>query len=149
MYTSKQAERVRTERRVLGSMLIDPSCIPKILTKLNPDDFSVKQNREIFLSIRLLSRCSSQVDAVTVLHTLWEMGCWDELSYRTYLCQMMSETPTAMEVDQHITKMLSPYGIPPRGSDEGGGIDEVAGEIKPDSTDSKGPPPYPGAPKWL
>lgn len=146
MYTSKQAERVRTERRVLGSMLIDPSCIPKILTKLNPDDFSVKQNREIFLSIRLLSRCSSQIDAVTVLHTLWEMGCWDELSYRTYLCQMMSETPSAIEVDQHIAQMLSPYGIPLRMSAEDGGIDAAAGETKPDT---EGPLPYPGASKWL
>ena len=113
MHTSKQADRARTERRALGSMLLDPDCIPKVLNKLRPDDFSIRQNREIFQSIQFLSRCAASVDPVTVLHNLWEMGCWDELSYRTYLCQMMSETPTSAEVDRYVLQMLSPSEMPP------------------------------------
>ena len=113
LYTSRQADRARIERRVLGSMLLDPNCVPNILNKLRPDDFSVRQNREIFQSIRYLSRCSSPADAVTVLHNLWEMGCWDEISYRTYLCQLMAETPSSAEVDRYIQQMLSPPEMTP------------------------------------
>ena len=137
MHTSRQAERVRAEHRVLGSMLIDPSCVPKILNKLRPYDFSVRQNREIFLSIQLLNRRAASADVVTVLHELWEMGCWDELSYHTYLCQMMSDTPSSAEVDRHIAQMLSP-GIP---------ACDYSGEESVSRPDSEGPPPYPGAPK--
>lgn len=117
MHTSKQADRARAERRVLGSMLLDPNCVPKILNKLRPDDFSVRQNREIFQSIQFLNRCAAQIDPVTVLHNLWEMGCWDELSYRTYLCQMMSETPTSAEADRYVLQMLSPPEMSPCESD--------------------------------
>ena len=132
---SKQAECARAERRVLGSMLIDPSCVPKILNKLSPADFSVRQNREIFRSIRLLNRRAAPADAVTVLHKLWEMGCWDELSYHSYICQMMSETPSPEEVDRHIAQMLSPE-IPSC---------DYSGEERVSRPDSEEPPPYPSA----
>ena len=39
---------VEAEQAVLGSMLIDARCVPEVIDQLRPDDFYVKQNREIY-----------------------------------------------------------------------------------------------------
>ena len=38
---------VEAEQAVLGSMLIDARCVPEVIDKLRPDDFYLRQNREI------------------------------------------------------------------------------------------------------
>ena len=38
---------VEAEQAVLGSMLIDPRCVPEVIDQLRPDDFYLRQNREI------------------------------------------------------------------------------------------------------
>ena len=131
MHTSRQADRAQAEQRILGSVLLDPDCVPKILNKLKPDDFSVRQNREIYLSIRFLSQRSIPVDAVTVLQNLRETGRWDEPSCRTYLYEMMSETPSSAEVDRYIAQMLSLSGMVPCDFDGGEGEDKPPNERPP------------------
>ena len=121
---TKQPYRTQAERKVLGSMLLDPNCVPEVLNKLQPDDFSVRQNREIFLSIQSLNQCSAPVDAIMVLHKLGKTSSGDEQFYRTYLFQIMDETLTSADVDQYITQMLSLSGITPRASDGKGGESE-------------------------
>ena len=39
------------EQAVLGSMLIDPSCIADMLELVRPDDFYLQQNKDIFTTI--------------------------------------------------------------------------------------------------
>ena len=39
------------EQAVLGSMLIDADCIKDVMDKLQPQDFYLQQNREIFETI--------------------------------------------------------------------------------------------------
>ena len=36
------------EQAVIGSMLIDPACIPDVLQRARPDDFYLEINRDIF-----------------------------------------------------------------------------------------------------
>ena len=38
---------VEAEQAVLGSMLIDPRCVPEVIDKLRPDDFFLRQKREV------------------------------------------------------------------------------------------------------
>ena len=38
---------VPAEQAVLGSMLIDARCIPEVVDRVKPEDFYVRQNREI------------------------------------------------------------------------------------------------------
>lgn len=45
------------EQAVLGSMLIDADCVKDVMDKLQPEDFYLRRNREIFetiYSVRLL-----------------------------------------------------------------------------------------------
>ena len=39
---------VEAEQSVLGAMLIDPRCVPEVIEKLHPEDFYLRQNREIY-----------------------------------------------------------------------------------------------------
>ena len=39
---------IDAEQAVLGAMLIDPRCVPEVIDKLRPDDFYLRQNREIY-----------------------------------------------------------------------------------------------------
>ena len=36
------------EQAVLGSILIDPRCVPAVIEQLRPEDFYLRQNREIY-----------------------------------------------------------------------------------------------------
>ena len=36
------------EQAVLGAMFIDEGCIPEVVTALKPEDFYLRQNREIY-----------------------------------------------------------------------------------------------------
>ena len=42
---------LEAEQAVLGSMLIDANCIKDVMEKLRPEDFYLRQNREIFETI--------------------------------------------------------------------------------------------------
>ena len=54
------------EQAVLGSMLIDPDCIKDVMDKLQPGDFYLRQNREIFETIYSMFTYARPVDGITV-----------------------------------------------------------------------------------
>ena len=43
------------EQAVVGSMLIDPRCIPEVLEKLKADEFYIKLNRDIYETMYTMS----------------------------------------------------------------------------------------------
>ena len=55
------------EQATLGAMLMDERCIPQVVEALKPDDFYLRQNREIFETIYSMFSLSQPVDPVTVL----------------------------------------------------------------------------------
>ncbi len=93
---------VEAEQAVLGSMLIDSRCIPDVMDRLKPDDFYVKQNREIFETILVMFGYSLAVDPVTVLEQMKLNGTYDETQSRSYIIQLMDSTPTAANVGRYI-----------------------------------------------
>ena len=93
---------VEAEQAVLGSMLIDPRCVPEVIDKLRPDDFYLKQNREIYETIYSMFNYSLTIDPVTVLENMKQNGVYDENTSRGYLLQLMDTTPTAANVKEYI-----------------------------------------------
>ena len=57
---------LEAEQAVLGSMLIDANCIKDVMEKLRPEDFYLRQNREIFETIYSMFLYSKPIDGVTV-----------------------------------------------------------------------------------
>ena len=93
---------IDAEQAVLGAMLIDPRCVPEVIDKLRPDDFYLRQNREIYETIYTMFNYSLTIDPVTVLEQLRQNGYYDENLSRGYLLQLMDTTPTAANVGDYI-----------------------------------------------
>ncbi|MGI6171596.1 MAG: replicative DNA helicase [Butyricicoccus sp.] len=94
-------QAAEAEQAVIGSMLIDPSCIPDIIEMLRPEDFYTEENRRIFETIFSMFTNSQRIDAVTVLNELKLNGIYDEAGGRAYLAQVMEITPTAAGVREY------------------------------------------------
>ena len=93
---------VEAEQAVLGSMLIDPRCVPEVIDKLRPDDFYLRQNREIYETIYSMFNYSLTIDPVTVLENMKQNGYYDENLSHGYMLQLMDTTPTAANIKEYI-----------------------------------------------
>ena len=93
---------VEAEQAVLGSMLIDPRCVPEVIDQLRPDDFYLRQNRDIYETIYSMFNYSLTIDPVTVLENMRKNGVYDENVSRNYILQLMDTTPTAANVGEYV-----------------------------------------------
>ena len=93
---------VEAEQAVLGSMLIDPRCVPEVIDKLRVEDFYLRQNREIYETIYSMFNYSLTIDPVTVLENMKKSGYYDENQSRGYILQLMDTTPTAANVLEYV-----------------------------------------------
>ena len=85
------------EQAVIGSMLIDPACVPDVMEKLRADEMYVKLNKDIFETISAMFSYGQNIDPVTVLDQMKVRGVYtDECD--NYLAEVMRITPTASNV---------------------------------------------------
>ena len=88
------------EQAVLGSMLIDADCIKDVMDKLQPQDYYLQQNREIFETIYSMFIYSRPIDGVTVAREMEKNGVYRD-DTRAYLLQLMEVTPTSANVMEY------------------------------------------------
>ena len=99
--TSRQMPHsLEAEQAVLGSILIDSSCVPNVIGIVKPEDFYLQQNREIFETVYAMFNFSLTIDPVTVLEKMRELGYHNDNS-RAYLIQLMEITPTAQHAERY------------------------------------------------
>ena len=79
---------------VIGSALIDPACVPIIMSSCAPEDFG-GEYRTLLDAIRDLAVRGQPVDPVTVLNVTGP-------AYRETVLRLMNETPTAANVTAYI-----------------------------------------------
>ena len=92
---------VEAEQAVLGSMLIDARCVPEVIELLKPEDFYLRQNREIYETIYSMFNFSLTIDPVTVLDHMKQNGVYNDNTSRNYVLQLMEITPTAANVKEY------------------------------------------------
>ena len=86
------------EQAVLGSCLIDPRCLPEVLTLIRPEHFYLQVNRDIFGIIQTMFTYSRPIDPVTVLDEMKQQGVYQDDSSVRYLRELVDMTPTAANV---------------------------------------------------
>ena len=91
----------QAEQAVLGSMLIDADCVKDVMDQLQPEDFYLRQNREIFETIYSMFIYSKPIDGVTVAGELEKNGLYNDTT-RPYLLQLMEVTPTSANVMEYV-----------------------------------------------
>lgn len=85
------------EQAVIGSMLIDPRCVPEVLEKLKADEFYIKLNRDIYETMYAMFSYGQTIDPVTVLDQMKVHGVYQD-GNENYLAEIMRVTPTAANV---------------------------------------------------
>ena len=93
---------LEAEQAVLGSMLIDAGCIKDVMDKLRPDDFYIRQNRDIFETIFAMFSYSRPVDGITVAEEMQKNGTYDENTTRNYLAQLIEYTLSSGNVLEYV-----------------------------------------------
>ena len=105
---------VMAEQAVLGSMLIDDRCVSDVMARLLPDDFYMRQNRDLFSVLFAMFNRLEAIDPVTVLDRMKQAGVYDDNTTVPYLRQLMEfsgETVHLVQLDGvnaiYINKMES------------------------------------------
>ena len=86
------------EQAIIGSMLIDPACVPDVINKVRAEEFYIQTNREIFETIFSMFSFGKEIDPVTVMDQMKVRGVFREATTQQYLMEVMSLTPTAANV---------------------------------------------------
>ena len=87
----------QAEQAVVGSILIDPECVPAVMEKLRADEFYGKLNRNIFETVYHMFAYGITIDPVTILDQMRIRGVYEE-NCEQYLAEVMRMTPTAANV---------------------------------------------------
>lgn len=93
------AERLDAQDAVLGSMLIDPTVVPAVLSKLDVRDFTGEARQALFVAIRDLFRAGNPVDAITAAD---RAGWAKDAEHRAFVAELMATTPTSANAAEYV-----------------------------------------------
>lgn len=86
------AEMISAENSLVGSVLIDPRCLPAVSEIVGPEDLALEINQTIFRAALDLSRSGKAVDPVTIKKRA-------KLDADQYLLELMETTGTAKNAE--------------------------------------------------
>jgi len=87
---------LEAEGAVLGSMILDPACISRVLPRLpRADSFYLPEHQTIYEAIVALFTDGRPIDGVTVRTQLKEMGKLEEIGGPGYLQEILKTVPTS------------------------------------------------------
>jgi hypothetical protein len=86
------------EMSVLGALLLDQGCTPKVTALITEDDFFLERNRIIFALLVTLHAENIPADLVTVCNRLKKEGNLERAGGGSYLAELVEFTPTSQNV---------------------------------------------------
>jgi len=89
------------EISVLGSVLLEPLSIAKVLQFLHPEDFYRENNGQIYRAALDLFAAGEPIDNVTLAAQLQQMGLLERVGGRAQLASMQSAVPTAANIEYY------------------------------------------------
>jgi len=97
LYGVRVPANVAAEQALLGSMLLDPSCIPEVLAKLNAIDFSVALHQVTFRLIDGDFIAGQTIDPISIANRLPKES-EDSGDASRYVLALIEATPSAANV---------------------------------------------------
>jgi replicative DNA helicase len=89
------------ETSVLGSILLDPLSVAKVLQFLHAEDFYRENNGQIYRAALDLFAAGEPIDNVTLAAQLQTMGLLDRIGGRAHLASMQGAVPTAANIEYY------------------------------------------------
>ena len=87
---------LEAEQSLLGSIMIDPSCMDRLAAVISADDFYLPEHSQIFSAIQSMYLKSKNIDVVTLIEELVQSGTYDEAGGREYLKLVAQAVPAAV-----------------------------------------------------
>jgi len=112
------------ERAVLGAMLIDSECAPRVVGVLKSSDFHAELNKTIFETMHRMFSFSQKIDPVTLLDQMKKDGVYTDAA-PDYLLDLMNLTPTSANVIEYAT-IVRDYSLLRHIASTGSDIAEMA-----------------------
>ena len=97
------------EQAVLGSVLIDSSCMEQVMIYLKPEYFYLPQHKSIFEVMVTMYTAGSRIDPVVVLENLKKDGVYDDAGGKTYLFQLAQMVPSTANVEAYAKIVREKY----------------------------------------
>lgn len=90
---------LEAEQSVLGSILLDSSCMEEVIQHLKAESFYLPQHRAIFgAMLSMYTSSQAQIDPVLIADVLVKEGHYDEAGGRDYLLQLANSVPSTANV---------------------------------------------------
>jgi replicative DNA helicase len=90
------------ERLVIGSILLDDTTFPLVLTALKPDDFSLEKHRRIFLRMGELYQRGERIDRVTVANELMTQNQLESVDGVSYIASLDEGLPQLVNPESYV-----------------------------------------------
>jgi len=94
-------QSLEAERGVLGSLIMDPSALPRAVEVLQPSDFYWDAHQIIYKAILALEARAQPVDLVTVAEELRKEGQLEKVGGTEYLRLLLDSVPTSAYIEHY------------------------------------------------
>ena len=89
------------EQAVLGSILVDPSCLSQAAVYISPEAFYLPQHSAIFAAMLTTDASGKIIDPLVILDMLVQQGVYDNGSGRNYLFELAQMVPSTENVEMY------------------------------------------------
>lgn len=100
---------LEAEQSVLGSILVEPTCMEEVVSQINADCFYLPQHRAIFSAMMLMYTNSKAIDPVIIADALTKEGLYDTAGGRDYLVQLAHSVPSTANVEYYAKIVKEQY----------------------------------------
>ncbi len=97
------------EQSVLGSVLVDASCMEEVVSQVNADCFYLPQHKAIFSAMMMMYTNSKAIDPVIIADTLTKEGLYDTAGGRAYLLELAQSVPSTANVEYYARIVKEQY----------------------------------------
>jgi replicative DNA helicase len=94
-------QNIEAEMSTLGSIMLHPDAISKVIDILKPEDFYNENHRHVYEAIQTLAEKSTPIDVLSVSSCLKEKKLLDKVGGNTYLTQLVNSVPTASNAEYY------------------------------------------------
>jgi len=97
---------IEAEEAVIGSLIVDPDAIFKVVTFLASEDFFDEAHRVIYQACLSLHQRNEVITQITVAHELLRQNNLEQIGGAAYLSHLISITPTPLYIE-HYARIIS------------------------------------------
>ena len=102
---------IEAEQSVLGSIIIDPTCLNLVQTIIKSEYFYIEIHQKIYSTLSGMYETNIPIDFITLLERLKSEGVYDDAGGKSYLTQLVQCVPTTANLEHYIAIVKDKYII--------------------------------------